>query len=31
MRGTDVVVIEGAKDREQLAQLSERAWQSKKK
>lgn len=31
IRGKDVVMLEGAQDREQLARLSERAWQSKKK
>lgn len=31
IRGTDVVMIEGAQTRDQLARLSERAWQSKKR
>jgi hypothetical protein len=31
LRGKDVVIIEGATDREQLARLGERLWQSKKK
>jgi heme-degrading monooxygenase HmoA len=31
LRGKDVVMIEGAQDREQLARLSDRVWQSKKK
>jgi len=31
LRDKDVVMIEGAQNREQLAQLQERAWQSKKK
>ena len=31
LRDKDVVMIEGAESREQLARLSERVWQSKKK
>ena len=31
IRGKDVVLIEGAQTREQLARLSQRAWQSKKR
>ena len=31
LRDKDVVMIEGASDREQLARLAERVWQSKKK
>lgn len=31
IRGKDVVMIEGAQNREQLTRLSEHAWQSKKK
>ncbi|HXG92363.1 MAG TPA: hypothetical protein VNN73_08340 [Blastocatellia bacterium] len=31
MRGSDVVIIEGAQDREQLQRLSAQLWQSKKK
>jgi len=30
LRGKDVVIIEGAQDRQQLVRLSERVWQSKK-
>ena len=30
LRGKDVVIIEGAQDRQQLGRLSERVWQSKK-
>lgn len=31
LRGTDVVIIEGVKSREQLARASQRMWQSKKR
>ena len=31
IRGKDVLMLEGANDREQLAKLSDRSWQSRKK